>query len=334
MRNTTVHSSLRAWSAFRLITFNEGYLALYAGLPSALLWAIPATVTYLCTYEFIRARLGGANADRATVVHFIAAGVAELVSNVFWCPMEVVKSRQQAKGGEGVSRQNNELDNIDDTVLLNPLYDNDDDDDGDTYPAPQSQAHTHSLSTLQFMRQLYTQQGLGGFYVGFWLGVLVYLPYSILYFILYEKFKNLAAGNLDAHQQAGLSVWAILACSALAGLIAAAATNPIDGTFFQKKKNKKAISSSFPFYNDPKKIPRTVPKTAYQVAADGSRTTTINTNNTATTTEITFTQTVLKLYRQSGWRAFTAGMSARCAWMVPTIVIQFTVFEQVKRSLA
>ncbi|KAJ3164698.1 hypothetical protein HDU88_005132 [Geranomyces variabilis] len=321
---STIHG-LRAWSAFTHITRTEGFLVLYAGLPTALIWAVPATVVYLCTYEVVRAWLGGADADTSSVVHLVAGGMAELVSNVFWCPMEVVKSRQQADlAGRRRQRERRHGrsrgdaladDDADESVLLESLdsasaatidANEEHDDEPDR---TSSRPHPHpaaSLSTLTFMRQIYDRQGLRGFYVGFWLGVLVYLPYSILYFVLYEDFKNLlAGGGADGQKtQAGLSVWAILACSALAGLIAAAATNPLD-----------------------------VPKTAFQVAADGTDHSTDDDPHQRHQPS-TFTSTVVSLWREGGWRAFTSGMSARCAWMVPTIVIQFTVFEQAKRWLA
>ncbi|KAJ3178042.1 hypothetical protein HDU87_003820 [Geranomyces variabilis] len=341
--STTIHG-LRAWSAFTHITRTEGFRVLYAGLPTALIWAVPATVVYLCTYEGVRAWLGGAEADTSSAVHLVAGAVAELVSNVFWCPMEVVKSRQQAdlagrrrraaaRGrGRGQRRRGDDDDDDDDdadeSVLLESLKstttsaaatidpDADEHENDVDHPTPHAPHHPHpaaSLSTITFMRQIYARQGLRGFYVGFWLGVLVYLPYSILYFVLYEDFKNLVAGGGGGgHEtQAGLSVWAILACSALAGLIAAAATNPLD-----------------------------VPKTAFQVAADGAAADQSTDDDDAhhqhqqqQQQQSTFTSTVASLWRQGGWRAFTSGMSARCAWMVPTIVIQFTVFEQAKRWL-
>ncbi|KAI8588087.1 mitochondrial carrier domain-containing protein [Geranomyces variabilis] len=249
--------------------------------------------------------------------------MAELVSNVFWCPMEVVKSRQQADLAGRRQRERRHgssgdalADAADESVLLESLDNTsaatiDANEEHDDEPDRTTSRHPHpaaSLSTLAFMRQIYDRQGLRGFYVGFWLGVLVYLPYSILYFVLYEDFKNLLAGGGGADgqkTQAGLSVWAILACSALAGLIAAAATNPLD-----------------------------VPKTAFQVAADGTDHSTNDPHQRQQQQPSTFTSTVVYLWREGGWRAFTSGMSARCAWMVPTIVIQFTVFEQAKRWLA
>ncbi|TPX57330.1 hypothetical protein PhCBS80983_g03930 [Powellomyces hirtus] len=294
------------WTAFVHIVRHEGLWVLYYGLPTALMWAVPATITYLCTYEWWRKHLDFiGDPDTSSVIHLVAGGMAELVSNIFWCPMEVVKSRQQANlasstdprrpnlkyrpsGGDAL-HSSHFSDEDEEEILLNELAE---------FQNPPSFHHhptttlSHSrLSTFAFMRSLYQRQGLRGFYVGFWLGVLVYLPYSMIYFILYEAFKNWAAGGAP---QASLSAWAIMVCAAGAGAVGAAATNPLD-----------------------------VPKTAYQVAAD----------NADYRPRITFLETVLMLWREGGWRAFCKGVGARVSWLAPTVVLQFTVFETVKRWL-
>src|SRR5690349_19491573 len=62
------------------------------------MFAVPATIVYLCMYELARTyrRVLG-DPDVNSFIHVLAGSSSEFVSNVFWCPMEVIKSRQQAK---------------------------------------------------------------------------------------------------------------------------------------------------------------------------------------------------------------------------------------------
>ncbi|KAI8824529.1 mitochondrial carrier domain-containing protein [Fimicolochytrium jonesii] len=278
---------LSAWGGFWFIVRNEGIGSLYKGFSTGLIFAVPAIITYLSTYEWTKTHLGFVG-DPATssIIHLLAGALAELLSNVFWCPMEVIKSRQQAQVGSGhmptklnahPSMEN--LSNIDDDADI-PLHTLTDDFDS---PIPQSPTTGPTApSTFTLILSLYARQGLPGFFVGFWLGILVYLPYSILYFILYEQLKLLASHNTPSLIPQ-LSGWAIILCSGVAGSIAAAVTNPLE-----------------------------VPKVAYQVD-EGRRE--------------TFWAIVKGLWRREGWRGFWRGVGARVAWMGPTHVVQFWVYE-------
>ncbi|KNC95986.1 uncharacterized protein SPPG_09554 [Spizellomyces punctatus DAOM BR117] len=206
--------------------------------------------------------------------------------------MEVVKSRQQAAGrhvGGNYARvdlhaSDKELGVADegDDVLMSEL-------DGIEKQNEEFAGHVHG-STFAFLRSIYDRQGFAGFFVGFWLGILVYVPYSIIYFVLYEEFKNLAGGDQG---QASLSAGAYIVCSAVAGAVGASATNCLD-----------------------------VPKTAYQVARDSDAHATVG-----------FIEFTIGLWKREGVWGFTRGIGARVAWMVPTIVLQFTLFESVRKSL-
>lgn len=282
----------------------EGISALYHGFATALLFAVPATIVYLCTYEATRAYLSFlGSADTNSFIHLLAGALAEFLSNVFWCPMEVIKSRQQAKNhmfpaGKYIklnahpSRPHSlsdgemdpDLDLGDDALPLHNVNRAADINQSDIASA------NPNLSTIGFIKSIYLRQGIFGFFVGFWLGLLVYMPYSIIYFVLYERFKNIAAGEAGRES---LSAPAYIICSATAGAIAAAATNCLD-----------------------------VPKTAFQVARDA-----------ASRSGEGFFDVVIEIWQREGISGFNRGCAARVFWMVPTIVLQFTVYENVKSWL-
>ncbi|KAG8831215.1 hypothetical protein FRC17_003464 [Serendipita sp. 399] len=84
---------------------------LYAGLPIALGFSIPALAVYLTTYDAAKYGISnillGRDPDLRTVPWlkqvpiYLASGLtAEMVSGVIWTPMDVAKSRLQ-RGGEG-----------------------------------------------------------------------------------------------------------------------------------------------------------------------------------------------------------------------------------------
>ncbi|KAI9096986.1 mitochondrial carrier domain-containing protein, partial [Phlyctochytrium arcticum] len=231
------------------------------GFAMSLTFCIPATILYLCTYEAFRnnANFLG-NPETSSLIHFIGGALAEIISNVFWCPMEVVKGRQQA------------------AIKATPPP--------RTGYVDQS-SNPSDMTTWGFCSDIFRRQGLTGFFVGFWFGILVYLPYSVIYFVFYEDFKNFFAGEKG---QSSLSSLNIMLCSAAASAIAAAVTNLID-----------------------------VPKTAYQVAKDQE-----------SNASLSFREYVTTMWQREGFWGFTRGMGARVAWMVPSTVIQFTIFEAVR----
>ncbi|KAK4701035.1 hypothetical protein P7C70_g5202, partial [Phenoliferia sp. Uapishka_3] len=84
--------------------------ALYAGLPVAIAFSMPALSVYLTSYEASKRYLAHhflpvdqkPSILQQMPIFLIAGGVAEVASGAFWTPLEVLKCRLQ-KGGEGTT---------------------------------------------------------------------------------------------------------------------------------------------------------------------------------------------------------------------------------------
>jgi solute carrier family 25 S-adenosylmethionine transporter 26 len=75
-----------------------GYQQLYRGLPVSLVLTVPALSVYLATYDMTKDFLTSATSmhKQSAQTFLVAAVVAEVLSGLFWTPMEVLKIRQQA----------------------------------------------------------------------------------------------------------------------------------------------------------------------------------------------------------------------------------------------
>ncbi|KAJ3092013.1 hypothetical protein HK102_011640 [Quaeritorhiza haematococci] len=304
------------WRMLWKVVDNEGWGALYKGLFIALIFSVPALTVYLTIYDFAKQMLstwsafadagatgstGGedqALSSSSWVVHLLSGAIAESVSNVLWCPMEVMKTRMQAfkldeNGGGPVPgtdngyvrlRTRSEGDEGDGDSRLNHV-----DDDADDHPRrvsssssgagfshsyppshtpPRQQRRSRSRSrnpdeqqkhvnsdhrhqnvkkptisppttttlatdlrlTVTTVRTIYRNEGLRGFFTGFWIGLLVYVPHSMIYFVVYERLKILAAGpplRLGPDPD-HLSSVAYLLASTVAAALASAVSNVFD----------------------------------------------------------------------------------------------------------
>jgi hypothetical protein len=126
----------------------------------------------------------------------------------------------------------------------------------------------------------------------------VFVPHTVIYFVTYEKCK---AWDIDRRREReyarsldeapSLPLISYMLYSAIACALAASASNPLD-----------------------------VVKTRWQVAYDRRET------GKRSPTEI-----VRNMYlHEGGLRAFTRGMAARIAWMVPASATAMSVFEVLK----
>ncbi|CAG8677805.1 2479_t:CDS:2 [Rhizophagus irregularis] len=124
----------------------------YNGLAIAASLGIPALSSYLFVYDKTKYFLSNRlNIKDTSALNYMAsAAIAEICSGVFWTPMEVLKSKLQTCG------TSNEMNRI---------------------------------NTLQMSKLILENEGIKGFFRGYLLSLVVFIPHTMIYFVLYEKFK-------------------------------------------------------------------------------------------------------------------------------------------------
>ncbi|CAO3571825.1 unnamed protein product [Mortierella alpina] len=281
---------------------------LYRGLPIALTLSAPGLSVYLTAYDLSKdriARLFPSYLGTDTVAnHLASALIAEVSSGLFWTPMEILKSKQQVEtispapsSSSSSSVSSNKAPSVHARTASTTAA-------AAAAAGPASASASASaakpISTLDLARRIYRQEGLLGFYRGYFITLGVFVPYSMIYFATYEQLKTMAwrqrlqrpGSDNTPHQQPGevLPFMTIVGCAAVACGIAAAASNTVD-----------------------------VVKTRWQTSI-------------LTTTEATSSsrRIATQLFRQGGLASFTKGMGARILWMIPSVTISMSLFEWFK----
>ncbi|GAA5986042.1 hypothetical protein JCM11641_005536 [Rhodosporidiobolus odoratus] len=174
-----------------------GIRGLYAGLPVAIGFSVPALSLYLTTYEaskryfnerWLPRRREPTLWERLPV--FVAAGTAaELASGAIWTPLDVLKSRLQ-KGDEGTS-------------------------------------------AVQLVRKIVREEGWKGLQRGYWVGTAIFIPNVSVFWCIYESLKTRfvptppssypSSAPLEAPHPLRYTLCSVLACA-----IAATTTTPIE----------------------------------------------------------------------------------------------------------
>lgn len=84
------------------------------------------------------------------------------------------------------------------------------------------QISAKNISTNQIIRHIYKTEGITGFFRGYFMGIVVFLPHSVVWWVTYENAKKW----LEQHQELGLKEYAI--SSAAATTTASVASNFLD----------------------------------------------------------------------------------------------------------
>ncbi|GAA5963811.1 hypothetical protein JCM3765_004025 [Sporobolomyces pararoseus] len=177
---------------------------LYAGLPVAIGFSVPALAVYMTTYEATKRYIAEnfvSKHEKPTLLQqlpiFVAAGTAaELASGAIWTPLDVLKSRLQ-KGQEGTT------------------------------------------SALVLSRKIIKEEGIKGLFRGYMLGNFLYVPNISVYWMTYESLKtrfipgydslNPKASTTQAETLQGIPLTArFTLCSITSCCVAACSTNPIE----------------------------------------------------------------------------------------------------------
>lgn len=200
----------------RLIVRMEGLLALYKGLPITLVFSLPGLSVYLCSYDLCSALLSEWTQLPVSgfVVSTLSATIAETLSGLFWTPMEIIKTRQQISmiyaPGSALDSEEASVNESETNTETNT--------ETDVPYSREYYEHVQYHTAWEHIRSIYTDEGFSGFFQGYWLGLAVYVPYSIVYFIIYEKLKLLTEYDNSY----------IVLISAIASLIAALVSNVVD----------------------------------------------------------------------------------------------------------
>ncbi|KAL7505444.1 hypothetical protein ACHAXN_002933 [Cyclotella atomus] len=194
----------------------EGIRALYGGFGAVIIGGTPGTVLYLTGYAFFRDSItslisnwNGSGHDTMNsklshgqefMVHFSSGMLAEAVTCTIYVPVDVVKERMQVQ-----QRLNFE-----------------------------SSSTTHYRGSWDAIKSISRTEGLRGIYKGYWATLASFGPFSALYFMFYERFKELAREKhqitISHHrmEDANLPFLQLVSCSAGAGALASWLTSPLD----------------------------------------------------------------------------------------------------------
>jgi Mitochondrial carrier protein len=162
----------------------------------------------------------------------------------------------------------------------------------------QLQTSRRSASTNALALKIWREEGLGGFYRGYLMGLAVFVPYTMTYFAVYEKLK---AYMTDGAQQipskstntlvSQLPFMTYVACSSIACAIGITISTPLD---IVKTRWQISSSEEGTFY---KRGPMHI---------------------------------IQDMWRQGGSRAFTRGLLTRICWGIPSTAISMTIYESIK----
>ena len=268
------------WSLTEAIR-KRGFLSLYQGVGIACLLGTPALSLYYTTYDKSKEALCAVlGREESTSIHVASATMAEVVSGVIWTPMELVKQKLQVKGSL-----------VKQPTPLVPLR----------TPAPNSAGGEGLVSpTAGLVQRIHEKHGWGGFYRGYLLGLMVFVPFSACYFISYENLKagmiaRQVAANGDSFpgEAVELSFLQYMSASAVSAVLGSAIANPMD-----------------------------VVKTRWQV------------NRQFPATVTSPWQLATYMYRQEGIASFAKGLGARATYTAPYVAISMAIYELIKLRLS
>lgn len=150
----------------------------WSGLTASVVLTVPAFTTYMVAYRQTKRELSPILGPDALSNYIISGAVAELASSFIWTPMEVVKGRVQLANGNIKTPTTTPPLNIATSVASAAT--------GNIQP----NKHVNA-STLKIIKEIYkTDGGIKGFFRGYWMGIIVFVPHSIFWWTTYEKSKT------------------------------------------------------------------------------------------------------------------------------------------------
>jgi hypothetical protein len=176
---------------------------------SVIIGGTPGTVLYLCSYDIFKYYFQKFydRKNESFSVHFLSGMLAESVACIIYVPVDVVKERMQVQSKGGA------------------LY---------------------YQSSWDALVSISKTEGLSGIYKGYGATLASFGPFSALYFVFYERFKQYAKKYLrpdDDLQSNDLPLQWIILSSAGAGGLASFLTSPLDMAKLRLQVQRGTITS-------------------------------------------------------------------------------------------
>eukprot|EP00934_Nitzschia_sp_Nitz4_P004058 Nitzschia sp. Nitz4//scaffold13_size275219//56687//57844//NITZ4_000851-RA/size275219-exonerate_protein2genome-gene-0.43-mRNA-1//-1//CDS//3329535945//4048//frame0 len=192
----------------------EGIRGLYRGFSTVIVGGTPGTIIYLCSYDIFKERIAALTdpdqtnaSDASFAVHFASGLSAEAVACLIYVPVDVIKERLQVQHA--------------------------------------NQATTNYKGGGDALVRILRTEGLSGIYKGYGATLLSFGPFSALYFVFYEKFKNMSKSFSGTEVLS--TPWLILSSSG-AGALASFLTSPLDLAKLRLQVQRGQAASNGPKY--------------------------------------------------------------------------------------
>jgi hypothetical protein len=282
----------------------EGALALYRGFGAIVVGGTPGTMAYLCSYDYFRDEMSRYSKQREeerkasipeSAIHFSSGMLAEIIACIVYVPVDVIKERLQVQRNSPVK--------LDGNIISGS---------GNSGNGNHNQQYKGSLDALQ---KILKCEGLGGIYKGYAATLASFGPYSALYFVFYERMKDISRSILgrddenenkpddsttNKNTNATLPFLHTIGCSATAGAAASWLTSPLDMAKLRLQIQRGQASSSMA---------------------------TALTTKTKTKNYSGMVECLADVYKQNGIRGFFRGAGARVIHFVPATTVMMTCYE-------
>eukprot|EP00554_Chaetoceros_debilis_P010986 CAMPEP_0194108140 /NCGR_PEP_ID=MMETSP0150-20130528/7892_1 /TAXON_ID=122233 /ORGANISM="Chaetoceros debilis, Strain MM31A-1" /LENGTH=314 /DNA_ID=CAMNT_0038796765 /DNA_START=102 /DNA_END=1043 /DNA_ORIENTATION=+ len=269
----------------------EGALALYRGFGAIVVGGTPGTMAYLCSYEYFRDEMSRYSKQREeeqktsipeAAIHFSSGMLAEIIACIVYVPVDVIKERLQVQRTSPVKL------------------------DGKISGNSGNGSHNQYKGSLDALQKILKCEGLGGIYKGYAATLASFGPYSALYFVFYERMKDMSRSILGRDDENNtddsttinanttLPFLHTIGCSATAGAAASWLTSPLDMAKLRLQIQRGQASSS----------------------------TTTTTKNYSGMVEC-----LADVYKLNGIQGFFRGAGARVIHFVPATTVMMTCYE-------
>jgi solute carrier family 25 S-adenosylmethionine transporter 26 len=187
-----------------------GFHGIYNGLGAAAAGSAPGAALFFSTYEYMKPKLSPHTKDD-TVTHMLAASLGEVAACLVRVPTEVVKAKMQ-------TAQPHAPPSLLETIVM--------------------------VSRERFPGSSWLVHYTGGLYRGFGMTLFREIPFAIIQFPLYERFKV----DWSARQSHQVNPWQAAACGSLSGAIAAAVTTPLDVLKTRTQVRKEWVRNTYGYF--------------------------------------------------------------------------------------
>ena len=289
----------------------NGIKSLYRGLGVVIIGGTPGTMLYLCTYDIMKQQLSNVTKNNDTtstgssnpknnqsynfLIHFASGMIAETIACMVYVPVDVIKERMQVQ----------QLPQSADVAS--------------TLPHATHHMNHYYRNTNDAIRQILQTEGIRGIYRGYAATLASFGPFSALYFVFYEYFKNYihtsyhpspasssGSDTRSSHYYVDIPFHWTVVCAATAGGLASFLTSPLDMAKLRLQVQRGSNSMN-----------------QYHIKA------------TSTTPEIQYTgmmDCLQKVYRQNGIPGLFRGAGARVLHFAPATTVTMTTYETLRQQ--